>query len=158
SATALTSDSLGGSSMRYARALDVELPEHFTLWAQGGYDLLMADGTMFGTLDTHITALAFTGGARLRYQRWSYVAASAVLAAGPENARVSLTASNSNSASDHGWGAIGLAALQLDLLAYDTSSFSFGMRFELGYVAATGVGITPKRSKEDGVLQIPTME
>jgi hypothetical protein len=159
SADALTGDSLVGGSASLARAIDLRLPlDHLALWAQVGIDWGGASGTMFQTLATEVGGVALTGGARLRYTPLAHLAASAELGVGSERASVTLTDGAGHEASDHGWGGIARGALALDVLAVDTPGFVIGVRIELGYLAASGIELVPRRAQPDNTLQIPMTE
>jgi hypothetical protein len=112
-----------------------------------------ADGTMFQTLTTHMFDTMLTAGARLRYTPYRFVAVSAGLALGAQHESVQLIDSADN-ASDTGWGALARGSLQADLLA-SSQRIAFGLRFEVGYVAATGVALTPKQERSGDMLTIP---
>ena len=157
SADALTGDPLVGGGIGIARALDVlgsaAGGDHLRLWATADIMWATADGTMFQTLDTHMFDTMMTVGARLRYTPYRFVAMSAGLALGSQHESVRLIDSADN-ASDTGWGAVARGSLQADLLA-ESPSFAFGLRFETGYVAASGVGLTPKQERTGDMLTIP---
>jgi len=153
SANALTDDNLSGSSFGYARDLGLAVRPGLALWAEAGLATGSADGTMFQTLSTEISTLGLTGGLRARYQLHRLIAASARLALGAQRASVAISSSG-GSASDHGWGAMASAGAALDLFAVARPPFGFGVRAELGYVAAQAIGLTARRDSPDDVLML----
>jgi hypothetical protein len=161
SADALTGDALVGGGIGIARGLDVgsaagDVRDHMRLWATSDITWASADGTMFQTLSTHMFDTMLTAGARLRYTPYRFVAMSAGLALGAQHESVRLIDSSDN-ASDTGWGAVARGSLQADLMA-ESQHISFGLRFEVGYVAASGVGLTPKQERTGDMLTIPVTE
>jgi hypothetical protein len=153
SADALTGDALVGGGVAIARGLDVDVRDDMRVWATADMTWMSADGTMFQTLTTHMFDTMLTAGARLRYTPYRFCALSAGVALGAQHESVRLIDSADN-ASDTGWGALARGSLQADLLA-DSQHFAFGLRFEVGYVEATGVGLTPKQERTGDMLTIP---
>lgn len=137
SANALTGDSLFGSEVGYARRF-LELPR-LVLWAHVAMTIGTAEGELFRTVDTHVESVGFALGGRARYQLHRNVAVHARVDAGTANVSLRLRDSMGHSARDHHWGAVSSVALGTDLFAYASRRFSFGLRFELGYVAASAV-------------------
>ncbi|TMQ17581.1 MAG: hypothetical protein E6J91_09845 [Deltaproteobacteria bacterium] len=161
SANALTADNLAGITLGAARDLGIldggPLPG-LSLWAEAGLAATSADGTMFQSLSTSIGQLGLTGGVAARYQLHRMVAASARLALGAQRANVSISDPTGASASDHGWGAMAQAGAALDLVVSTAHQFGLGVRLELGYVAARGIALTPRRSHPDDTLALPMTE
>jgi hypothetical protein len=161
SANALTEDSLAGPTFGYARRLPLALGSKLTLWGTASLLVAFAEGSMFQTLDTRITAVQPSLGARAVYPLWRrYVAvnATARLDAGIQRVRVSLEDAMGRSASDHGWGGTSTAALGIELMPLARSRFELGLRFELGYVAATGVGLNARsEGAPDDTIELDRM-
>jgi len=156
SADALTGDTLGGGQFSAARRLDLPVFPGLVVWADAAIGWGSASGTMFQTLGTEIGSSSWTVGARARYRVIRNVWASGRLDLGMARASVTLTDASGRTARDHGWAPVTQAALGVDLLAVDRRSFAFGVRLELGYVAAAGVGLTAHPdSPSDGTLQLP---
>jgi hypothetical protein len=145
SANALTGDDLAGLSLGAARDLEISLLPDLTLWAEAGLLIGSADGVMFQSLSTQIDDVGLTGGLAARYRLHRLIAATARLGLGVQRASVSIT-DRTTSASDHGWGALASAGAALDLLTSSRPRFGVGVRFELGYIAAQGVDLTPRRA------------
>lgn len=156
SANALTEDSLDGGQLGYAHALDLPLLPGFAFWATGSFAWGGATGTMFQTLDTEVDTLGFTVGTRARYPLKRWLVANARLDLGTARAAVALRDDQGHTAADTGWGATAAAALGIEtLISRRSSGFSLGLRFELGYVAASPIALTATpESGNDGTLQL----
>jgi hypothetical protein len=161
SANALTGDNLAGLTLGAARDLGIAgigpLPD-LSLWAEAGLVANSAGGTMFQSLSTQIGQLGLTGGLAARYRLHRLIAASARLALGAQRARVSISDPAGSSASDHGWGAMASAGAALDLVATARRQFGVGVRFELGYVAAQGIALTPHRDQPGDMIPLAMTE
>ncbi len=156
SADAVTADSLEGARITYARAIDAPVPDDFTLWAEASTELATASGTMFQTMSTDVSSSAYMVGARLRYQIWRRLGASARLSAGPVNTSLELDDGAGHTLKDHAWGALAQGALGVDLVLIQGSYLSLGARFELGYTEASKAGLTPRADgPSDGTLTLP---
>jgi hypothetical protein len=151
SANALTGDNLPGASLGYARELADVAPD-LALWAEAGLVTGSAQGTMFQTLSTDLSALGVTGGLRARYQLHRLIAVSLGAALGAQRARVAISGGGM-SASDHAWGTMASAGAALDLFALARPPFGIGVRAELGYVVAQAIELTPR--SESGGDAIP---
>ncbi|HEV7554857.1 MAG TPA: hypothetical protein VGO00_05330, partial [Kofleriaceae bacterium] len=128
SADATTGDSLGGGELMYARALDVPIADHLRVWAEAGMTFGGATGEMFQTMDTSISTFAFIAGAHVRYSfARDYIAVGAHLDAGTARTSLKLT-DDDTTLSDSGWGALAMAAIDVDLYAYRSRRFSIGLR------------------------------
>jgi hypothetical protein len=158
SANALTDANLAGVSFGYARDLGITVLPDLAVWAEAGMATGGASGKMFQTLSTDLSTLGLTGGLRARYQLHRLVAASARLAFGAQRARVAITDTGGTSASDHGWGAMAQASAAIDLFAVARPPFGFGVRAELGYVAAQSIGLTARRDTSGDALMLPASE
>jgi hypothetical protein len=159
SADALTGDSLVGPGLGLGRALAIDLPARFALWADAGIGWAGAKGSMFHTLGTDLFDMTLTAGAHLRYRPYRNLAVGAGVALGAQHASLDITDSMGNTASDTGWGAIARASLQVDLLAVDLPRFALGLRGEVGYLAASGIELVPRQDRSDGdTLYIPMQE
>lgn len=158
SANAVTDANLGGTSFGYARDLGIAILPGLAVWAEAGMTTGSADGTMFQTISTELSATGLTGGLRARYQLHRLIAASARLALGAQRARIAITDDTGASASDHGWGTLAQVSAALDLFASTRPPFGLGMRFELGYVAAQSISLTARRDVPDDVLMLPMTE
>jgi hypothetical protein len=156
SADAVTADGLAGGSLTYARALDLSLVPRLTLWAEGSFGWGGATGTLFSTIGTQISNLGFTVGGRARYVPYRMIAVSGRIDVG--TARTSLALHDtSGTATDSGWGAVTCAAIAADVIPVEKPRAGFGLRFELGYLAASGVTLTPQREGGGDTLKLPTM-
>jgi hypothetical protein len=145
SANAITEKSLAGPAFGYARKLPFELLPKLELWGTGDMLFGFAEGEMFQTLTTDLEMLQMAVGARARYPLFrDYITATARLDFGTQRAALSLRDMAGHSASDAGWGATTTAALGLDLMPLARKQVAVGLRFELGYVATTGIDLTAK--------------
>lgn len=160
SANALTEDGLGGGGVAYARRLPLAVAPGLELWATGSAWWASAEGTMFQTLATTIDVQQYAVGARARYALWRrHVVGSARLDLGLAENTVGLRDGAGHTAGDSGWGALATGALGLELLAIAHPRFSVGMRFELGYVAATATELIAKSDQpDDDTLQLDRMQ
>ena len=161
SANAVTGDNLAGLALGAARDLGIldggGLPG-LQLWAEAGLVATSADGTMFQSLSTSIGELGLTGGVAARYRLHRLIAASARLGFGAQRARLSIRDQAGTSASDHGWGAMAAAGAALDLVASARRQLGIGVRFELGYVAAQGIALTPHRDHAGDMIPLTMTE
>jgi hypothetical protein len=155
SANAVTADSLGGGSVGYAHALDLDIFPRLALWLEGSFGWGGVDGVMFQTLTTEVDAIAFTAGGRARYTLHRNVHASARLELGTARARLAIRDDQGHTATDKGWGVTSSAGLGLELLAVARPRFSLGLRAELGYVATSAVSLvaTPE-GERNNTLQL----
>ena len=158
SANALTDTSYAGGTVGFSRALDLELPYHLTLWADADANFGGTTGTMFSYIDTEVFAMSYLAGAHVRYQPFRGFAVGAGLAVGPQYESLKLVDSMSHSARDHGWGAAARASVRGEILFVDVPKLKMGFRVEYGYLAASGVELTPKQSMDDTTLHIPVTE
>jgi hypothetical protein len=158
SANALTSDNLSGTSLGLARDLDIAVLPRMTVWAEAGLTTGDANGVMFQSLFTEISALGLTGGLRARYQLHRLIAASARLDLGAQRASLAISDHAGSSASDHGWGAMAQASASLDLFAVARPPFGIGLRAELGYVIAQAISLTAHRDASSDTLMLPMTE
>ncbi len=153
SANAVTTDSLGGGVLGYARSLDLGLSPKLQTWATGGFSWGGADGTMFSTLTTELDTLAFTAGGRARYAVWNHLQVGGRIDLGM--ARAALTLREGNRAlDDSGWGMTASAAAAVDLLAWSGPSFSFGFRLELGYTVTSAIELAPAERNDASTIQL----
>jgi hypothetical protein len=155
SANAVTANDLGGGALEYAHSLDVPALPQLEVWADAGMTWGGTSGTMFQTMTTDVDNLGFTIGGRARYAVWKRLRVGGRVDVGTTRTALSLAADNTT-LSGRGWGGIADAFASLDLLAVTSPRFSLGLRFELGYVKTTGVGLTlaPDRP-DDGTLKLP---
>lgn len=153
SANAVTSDSLGGGVLGYARKLDLGLMPKLQTWATAGFSWGGADGTMFSTLTTELDTLSFTFGGRARYELHRHLAVNARLDVGSARAKLILRDGN-RTLSDAGWGGTSTAAASLDLLAVAASSFKLGLRLELGYTLTSAVELAPAEANDPSTIQL----
>jgi hypothetical protein len=156
SADAVTGDSLGIGGLGYARRLAIDAAP-VALWAEAGFGWGDADGDMFETMSTQIRTYAVTAGVRASYPLHRLIDATARIDVG--TARTSLAVSEGMAkVSDSGWGALAQGALGADLFASRSPVFSLGMRLELGYTQATGIGLTPRPDSQADTLKLATAE
>src|SRR4051794_13146903 len=66
SGDAVTADGLAIGSLGYAHAVVLDVPG-IRVWGEAGFSWGAADGTMFQTMDTHVSTQMFTAGARAQY-------------------------------------------------------------------------------------------
>jgi len=155
SANAVTSDSLGGGALAYARKIDLGLVPGLQTWATANLAWGSADGTMFTTMTTQLETLGFSFGGRARYPIYSdHLVAGARIDLGPSRTALTLR-EGARELYDKGWGLATTAALSLDLLAYAGSSFRFGLRTELGYTLTSAVELAPTEAKDGSTIQLP---
>jgi hypothetical protein len=153
SANAVTTDSLGGGVLGYARALDVGLSPRLQTWATGGFAWGGADGTMFSTLTTELDTLAFTAGGRARYSVWKHLQVGGRIDIGTARAALTLREGN-RELDDSGWGMTASAAAALDLLAWESPGFELGVRLELGYTVTSAVELAPAEANDSSTIQL----
>jgi hypothetical protein len=158
SADALTADGLATGLLTYSRALTFSPLPALALWAEGGFSWGSVKGTMFQTMSTDVANTGYTIGGRARYVPYRLVALSGRVDLGTARTSLSITDGSGRRASDSGWSTIAVAATAVDLLALNRPEFGFGLRFELGYVAARGVELSPKLAGSGGDLKLPTMQ
>lgn len=157
SAEAVTTEGLSGGAVGYAHALGIDLLSHVALWVEGGFAWGGAQGTMFQSLSTRVSTQALTGGARLRYTPYHYLAVGVRADLGAARTALWLD-EGSVSASDARWTELAQAAAAVDLLAIDHPQFALGLRFEVGYVATRGVALTPTPQHGGDTLRLPMIE
>ena len=156
SANAITEDSYAGGKLTVSHALDVATLPGVQLYAVAGFAWGGAGGTMFQTMSTDLSTVGFTVGGRARYPLYPHLALDAGLDLGPQHASLTLTDANGREASDGAWGMMARASLALELLAIDRPTFGFGLRAELGYTLAQGIGLSPAPSHDGDTLQLMT--
>jgi hypothetical protein len=156
SANALTDDNLAGAAFGYARDLGITAPG-LALWVEAGVTIDGARGTMFQTVTTDIGVVGVTAGLRARGHLHRRIAASARLDVGGQRVDVAL-GDRGGEASDHGWGAMASAGAAIDLLAVAQRSFAFGVRLDVGYVAARAVSLTMQRDTPGETLELAMTE
>ncbi|MBA3821594.1 MAG: hypothetical protein H0X17_22110 [Deltaproteobacteria bacterium] len=159
SANALTEDNLHGATLAYARRLPLAPLPGLQLWGTANLGWGVTEGTMFQTLTTEVDTAQYTFGARARYALFrDHVVATARLDLGTQRSAVVLRDEAGHSAADASWGAVGIGALGVDLLAVTHRRFSLGVRAELGYVAASAVELTARaESPADDTLELDRM-
>jgi hypothetical protein len=145
SANALTADNLAGASLGYGRELGLTVVPDLSVWAVADLAIGAAQGTMFHTLSTEVSALGVTGGLRARYRIHRRIAASARGELGAQRIALGIADHAAQaSASDHGWGTMASVGAALDVCALARPRFGFGLRAELGYVMARAIELTPR--------------
>jgi hypothetical protein len=149
SGTAVSTDPLSGGTIGYAR--EVAMLSRLALWIEGDFQSAGTSGTMFRSIATDVSEIAFSAGARLRYQPLQHLALLARLDLGAAHTRLQLDA-----ASDAGWSALARAAAAVDLYAVDRPRFALGIRFEGGYVESPGPSLAPAPAMPSGALLLKT--
>lgn len=157
SANAVTDDTLGGGQLGTARALRLDLYPKLEVWATAGFNWGGAEGTLFQTMTTEIDSYGFTLGGRARYSLHRLVHLSGRLDLGPAHQSLTITG-NGHTVSDGAWGGTATAAVGLDLMAIAYPRFSFGFRFDLGYVAASGVSLSPSEEGDSSKIELDAMQ
>jgi hypothetical protein len=157
SANAVTTDSVGGGSLQAGRALHLGLMPDLEVWATAGLDWGGASGVMFQTMTTEIDTLGLTLGGRARYSLHARIAVSARLDVGSARNALTLTG-NGHTVSDSAWGGMMKVAAGVDLLAVAYPRFSLGLRFELGYVAATATALSPREAGDSSKIELDAMQ
>ena len=153
SADAVTGDSYVGGQLAFAHELRLGAPD-VQVAVTGALVWGGAGGTLFD-MTTELGQSAYLVGLRARYALVPHLAAGATVQVGAAHTSLSLTDAMDRTVSDHGWGGIAQGALGLDLLAVDGDRFKLGMRIELGYVAAAGVGLAGRSARpDDGTLRL----
>jgi hypothetical protein len=142
SANAVTEDNLTGGALAYGRDLGLRPIPRLAVWATGAFTWSGAAGTLFRTLDAEVGQLELSAGVRARYALHARVVASARLDLGAARTSLELMDNTGATAEDARWGAVGTAAVGLDLLAAAGPRFSLGLRLELGYTAAQAPELT----------------
>jgi len=154
SANAVTGDNLAGLSIGAARDLALAPLPGLALWAEAGLTTGSADGVMFQTMATELRQLGLTGGLAARYRLHRLVTASARVALGAQRAELHVDGGGSVAQSGQAWGAVAATGAALDLFATSRPPFGIGMRVELGYLAAQGVGLAMHRDSADAVAPL----
>jgi hypothetical protein len=153
SANAVTTDSLGGGVIGYARKLDLGLSSRLQTWATGGISIGGAEGTMFSTLTTELDTLSFTAGGRARYTVWRNLRVGGRVDLGMARAALTLREGD-RELHDTGWGMTATAAAALDLLAVASSRFQFGVRLELGYTVTSAIELAPAEANDSSMIHL----
>lgn len=153
SANAVTTDSLGGGVLGYARAIELGLSPKLQTWATGGFAWGGADGKMFSTLTTELDTLAFTAGGRARYAVLRHVQVGGRVDVGMARAGLTLREGN-RELYDKGWGLTATGAAAVDLLAWSSPTFSFGFRLELGYTVTSAIELAPAEANDSSTIQL----
>jgi len=157
SANAVTNDTLGGGQLGVARHLSLDLYPKLEVWATGGFNWAGAEGTLFQTMTTEVDSYGFTLGGRARYAVHRLLHVSARVDVGP--ARQSLTiVGNGHTVADAAWAGTATAAIGVDLMLVAYPRFSFGFRFDLGYVAATGAALSPHEDGDSSKIELDAMQ
>jgi len=157
SANAVTDDSLGGGQLGVARALRLGLYPDLEVWATAGFGWGAAEGTLFQTMTTEVDMLGFTLGGRARYALHRLIHASGRLDLGTARNELSLTG-NGHTVSDASWGGTASMAVGLDVMLVARPRFSLGFRFELGYVTATAVALSPREAGDSSKIELDAMQ
>jgi len=153
SADAVTGDSYTGGQLGVAHELHLDLAG-LSLWATGALQWGGAKGTLFD-LATDVSQSSYLVGGRARYAIVPHIDATAHLQVGVAHTSLALTDPMSREVSDAGWGGIAEGAVGLELLAVQETSFTLGLRLELGYVAAAPVALAGKsQHPDDGTLRL----
>jgi hypothetical protein len=115
---------------------------------------------MFQVLATDTSVLGLSAGVRARYRLRERAIASARLEAGAARTQLRLEDAMGHTAEDARWGAIGTAAVGLELLAIAGPRFGLGVRAELGYVITRAPAMTasPGGEADDAVIRLPRRE
>ncbi len=153
SANAITTDSLGGGVIGYARKLDLGLPPRLQTWATGGIGIGGAEGTMFSTLTTELDTLSFTAGGRARYTVWRNLRVGGRIDLGMARAALTMREGN-RELYDKGWGLTATAAAAVDLLAVASVRFQLGLRLELGYTVTSAIELAPAEANDSSTIQL----
>lgn len=153
SANAVTSDSLGGGVVGYARKVDLGLLPRLQTWATGTMGFGGAEGTMFSTLTTELDTLSFTAGGRARYTVWRNLRVGGRVDVGMARAALTLREGD-RELHDQGWGMTATAAAALDLLALAGSRFQLGVRLELGYTVTSAIELAPAEGHDASTIQL----
>lgn len=151
SANALTDESLVGGGVGYAHALRLRLVPDLALWATASIGGGSADGTLFQTMSTDLDTFDMAVGARARYPlRGQWLRATARLALGAARTSLELR-DEGHTATDSAWGPTVEGGLGIELAtARPGARISFGLRLEVGYVAAAPVSLTATPSSGSG--------
>ncbi|HEY4055228.1 MAG TPA: hypothetical protein VGM39_01425 [Kofleriaceae bacterium] len=157
SANAVSGDDLAGVHLTLERDvghdLGIELLPKLQLWATATWEYGTVDGTMFQTIDTVSTTHVLTLGGRARYAIRPWVAVSARLDAGLQHTGLSLD-EGGMTMQDHAWGTVATSAIGAEVIA----AHHLGFRFEMGYLAASGVALSPAADKDSNMLQLSTAQ
>lgn len=157
SANAVTDDTLGGLNLGAARKLHLDLLPKLDVWATAGFVWGTAAGTLFQTMTTEVDMLGLTLGGRARYALHRHLHVSARLDLG--TARNALTINgNGHTVSDASWGGTVTTAVGLDMMMVARPRFSLGFRFDLGYIAATSVALSPREEGDPSKIELDAMQ
>lgn len=144
SANAVTDDNLGGGELTYARYLPIEVVPELQIWGTASYAWGGVEGAMFQTLTTEVDSHGLTAGGRARFRLHRLAYLTGRMDLGMTHTSLEITDAMGRSLSDGKWHAETRGAVGLDLYAVAMPRFSLGVRFELGYVAATGATLAPR--------------
>ncbi len=157
SANAVTDDTLVGVNLGAARKLQLDLVPRLDVWATAGFVWAAAEGTLFQTMTTEVDTVGLSVGGRASYALHRNLHVSARLDLG--TARNALTINgNGHEVSDASWGGTVTTAVGLDMMVVAHPRFSIGFRFDLGYVAASAVALSPREDGDSSKIELDAMQ
>lgn len=157
SANAVTNDTLGGVNFGAARKLHLDLFPKLDVWTTAGFSWGTAAGTLFQTMTTEVDTLGLTLGGRARYALHRHLHVSARLDLGTARNELTITG-NGHMVSDASWGATVTTAVGLDMMMVAHPRFALGIRFDLGYIAATSVALSPREEGDPSKIELDAMQ
>ncbi len=157
SANAVSEDEMVGGALGIARRLPLVVFPRLDIWATGAMTWGGLEGTLFQTMLTDVGMFGLSAGGRARYELHPHVHVGGRLDLG--TSRTSLRLEHAGHVvKDAAWGATATTALTIDLLAVARRQFSFGLRFELGYVAATAPSLSPREDDDETKITLDEMQ
>ncbi len=157
SANAVTDDTLTGINLGAARKLHLDLFPKLDLWVTAGFVWGVAEGTLFQTMSTTVDTTGLTVGGRASYALHRYLHVSARLDLGTAQSSLQIQG-NGHTVSDTGWGGNVTTALGVDVMMVAQPRFALGFRFDLGYVAATAVALSPHDGGDASKIELDAMQ
>lgn len=156
SANAVTEDNLGGMQLTYARQLGLDLVTNLQIWATAGFGRTSVDGVLFG-MPTSVDATDLFLGGNARYALHPNLVLVGRLDLGPSKSELTVEG-NGHTVSDGRWGLQATAALGVDMLAYASTKFSIGLRFEYGYVLHSATALSPAEASNEEMIELPASQ
>ncbi len=157
SANAVTENNLGGGELSFGRRLPIDLPQ-LDLWALASLGWGNAEGAMFQSIATDVSTFVPTVGASARYALHSHLTLQARVDLGVARTSLQLEG-DGRTLSDSAWSGLTRGSLGIDAFALRSPRFSLGVRFEVGYVAASGAALAPREDQpDDDVIMLPVMD
>lgn len=164
SANAVTADNLTNVEFSLARDigedLGIQLMPDLHLWAVASWRYGYVAGDLFES-STEATTNVLTLGGRARYSLNKYLAAHVRGELGTQQTSLSLTygtMDRTGTASDSAWGPVAVGSAGVDAVLPVFGGGALGVRFELGYVATSGLDLAPSEMRDEANLSLGTAQ